>query len=40
MKRENTFKAEIQKMEEEKAYNYNTLVDEKKRIAEIVDIIN
>lgn len=40
VKRENSFKEEMLKMEREKSSNYHTLVNEKKRVAEIVDIIN
>lgn len=39
-KREEEFKKEMKKMEEEKSHNYETLLKEKKKIAEIMDIIN
>ena len=39
-KKEEEFKKEMKKMEEEKSHNYDTLLKEKKKIAEIMDIIN
>ena len=39
-KKEEEFKKEMKKMEEEKSHNYDTLQKEKKKIAEIMDIIN
>jgi hypothetical protein len=39
-KRENEYKVEMTRMEEEKSINFTTLLSEKRRVAEIVDIIN